>query len=281
MTMDKRYITVFIVTFTAFLCINWQAHQLIMLQHSDRQVKVLPYSSFQVFPNKNFSTRQNKNIPIFREDLPPEMEQQKTIFLKNQKKYVALMNEYEFAKIERSLLEQKVAIASAKKRIALLNYETEKLTQANDIRDNHLTSHHYHQIVDNPISQLSYFNPSSTANTAIDREVLHNAAPGESTPKNNARHAQFNSAVSLNKKSDPSKKITYTILTLNKKPKRTQATKVESYTVDEILLLELPTASYTIQLKGSFSKRELDELVIKNNLGLKAVYYSFPKNGKK
>lgn len=51
------------------------------------------------------------------------------------------------------------------------------------------------------------------------------------------------------------------------------------YTLDEILLLELPATNYTIFLKGSFNKHDLNMLAQKQLLGAKAIYYSIAKKG--
>lgn len=56
--------------------------------------------------------------------------------------------------------------------------------------------------------------------------------------------------------------------------------KIQSYTLDEILLLELPPSSYTIELKSSYNKAALEQLAEINNLGAKATYYSTLRGGK-
>ena len=55
---------------------------------------------------------------------------------------------------------------------------------------------------------------------------------------------------------------------------------IKAYTLDEILLLELPPSSYTIELKGSFNKQSLEQLAEMNNLGPKATYYTITRDGK-
>jgi septal ring-binding cell division protein DamX len=56
--------------------------------------------------------------------------------------------------------------------------------------------------------------------------------------------------------------------------------RIQAYTLDEILLLELPPTSYTIELKGAYDKHDLVVFAQQNALGENAIYYSMPREHK-
>ena len=56
--------------------------------------------------------------------------------------------------------------------------------------------------------------------------------------------------------------------------------RVQSYTLDEILLLELPPSDYTVVLKTSDNQHSLEQFAEKYHLGSKAMYYSMHHQGK-
>ncbi|AML47985.1 hypothetical protein AYM02_01155 [Coxiella burnetii] len=115
-----------------------------------------------------------------------------------QQKYLTLVKQYKIAKIERQLLDEKVAIAAARKRLADLNI------------------------------------PSSQ-----NKRVIKNI-----TPLNRDEQA-------------------------------------EPYTLDEILLLELPPTNYSIRIKDSYDKQSLITFAKNNALAKDAIYYSYFHNRKK
>ena len=57
-------------------------------------------------------------------------------------------------------------------------------------------------------------------------------------------------------------------------PSASHSTKVQAYTLDEILLLELPPSNYTLVLQTAHDKHRLEQLAKKYHLGTKAMYYS-------
>ena len=74
-----------------------------------------------------------------------------------------------------------------------------------------------------------------------------------------------------------------TVASAPKKPKKTKKKPKKpkmGYSVDEILLLEMPPTDYTIHLKDFATQAQLDTFIKKSNLGEKALSYDAPCTGK-
>lgn len=194
-----------------------------------------------------FQHHANSASPTMRgeQHLDPKMINNHYVLTQSQREYIELIHKVEIAKMQRRLIDEEVAIAAAKNRIAMLNARTKKLTGKN------------------------------------------RHSPGTINKKNNtpSKSSNFQSFVNIKtplaadpRNTDPRQKKE--ILALAPTPKSTDMLKIDTYTLDEIQLLELPANNYTITLKGSFNKHDLEMYAKENNLGPKAIYYSIQRQGK-
>ena len=63
--------------------------------------------------------------------------------------------------------------------------------------------------------------------------------------------------------------------TMSLKPNR-----IQTYTLDEILLLELPPTAYSIELNSAYDKHNLMNFAKQNALGENAIYYTVRRDHK-
>src|SRR5690606_28520723 len=71
--------------------------------------------------------------PVYHAQLPRPVVLHEQQLMTHQQQYIALDNQYELAKIQRQLLEEEVAIAAARQRIAELNQKTEQFATPKNI----------------------------------------------------------------------------------------------------------------------------------------------------
>lgn len=353
--MDKRQTIILSVTVALVLVLGEQVYQLLHhdVAHKSKAIPVAmastPRPTEMVTPRSTTPAR----APVFQAQLPPSVVANQQHLVTHQEKYIALVNQYELAKMQRQLLEEEVAIASARERIAEINEKTRQLagpstttTPADDLEpaasltDN--TTPHTNSPA--PTYQLAYLDHqgetytatlvtngryqevSAGAQLADGNQITHIDTNGVEMQVNHqpyrltfnglmpikneepvlAHAAEEKKPVDLKTetlpvKSESAKPIepkTDTIQDFNSlthlekqlfKPKRSlslsrPATKINkkqapkssasAYTLDEILLLELPPTSYTIELKSATEKHDLVNFAKENALGENAIFYT-------
>ena len=226
--MAKRHIIMLIIVLACFILLGWEVYQLISADNVSLTQKLL-----------HTVTPQNVTTPQVKQHVGPYVKNNHPVLVKNQKQYIDLVNKIELAKMQRRLMDEEVAIAADKNRIAILNAQTNKLIE-----------------------------PIPTIN------AKQHPAP---IPVTHCHTPHINKKIvpppTAKKKIAPPMLAQTTVTTPRKLPAS------EFYTLDEILLLDLPANNYTIFLKGSFNKHELDMLAKEKQLGPKAIYYSILKKG--
>lgn len=380
--MEKRRIIITVLTVAALLVLGEQIYQLV---HHD--------ISHTTEPSKNTPAPLVINIPkinepIYRTNLPPSVLANEEHLVTHQQQYIALVNQYELAKMQRQLLDEEVAIAAARQRIAEINQKTQQLTgksfidettpitaQADPVNEHQQNLSHYQLVYldhqgDNYTATLvnngHYQEVSAGLQLADGDQIKQIDTQGVllQTPDNKAFRLTFNGLVPAQeipsapekvdvaqhiitpppKKSAPTikpKKIqqkitsTYTLIATKQLKKSAKANhkthskklnlalalpkaqanlfnpstakkvsslpktdlgpapihlavsdkpvtpnRTRNYTLDEILLLELPPTTYTIELKSGYNKQDLIHFAQQNDLGENAIYYATPRDHK-
>lgn len=114
----KQKITL-ILFIIVILILGWQVYELI--SESKKTKRSFPT------PKYNHPLLQPASTPTFKKELPSSKLNQDQKLTAYQKQYLSLVSQYQMAKLERQLLEEEVAIATARQQLAQLNQKTQDL----------------------------------------------------------------------------------------------------------------------------------------------------------
>ncbi len=244
MKMEKRQ---FITIFIAVAALIFLGRELYILIFRNTASTATSTQNQMINQSSSFHYQARSDIPNAKDEqhLNPKIKNNRYALVQSQREYIELIHKVEIAKIQRRLIDEEVAIAAAKNRIAMLNSQTEKLNDKN--RHSPETTNKKN----NTPSRFNNFRSFANIQTPLTTDLKNT---------NSAQKKE--------------------ILALAPTPKSTDMLKIDTYTLDEIQLLELPANNYTITLKGSFNKHDLEMYAKENNLGPKAIYYSVQRRGK-
>lgn len=123
--MDKRQTIITSLIVVAVLLLGEQVYELVHHDISQAAESKTPAVAM-VIPKINPPAP--LSVPTYQAQLPPSVIANQQQLITHQQQYVQLMNQYELAKMQRQLLEEEVAIAAARQRIAEINQKTQQLT---------------------------------------------------------------------------------------------------------------------------------------------------------
>ncbi len=299
MKVDKRQSIILVITLFAFAFLAFEAYQLVRNDISSAQTKPTPTPVIAQSQHSLTAT------PTFKAELPKSTRENHERLITHQQKYIDLVNQYEMAKMERQLLEEQVAIAQARQRIAELSAKTQPLADTNNTTASPIPTASAERN-SNPAYQLTYLDHqiSGYSATLNKNGNYYEVTPGYQLP-DGVEVKQITHDSVLLQQNDRQFRLTFNGLAPlpqnnasidAPKPKdAVDLTHIENkvfalnptnhtphtYTLDEILLLELPSTSYTILLKSDSDRHALVLFAQKNALGENAIYYSLPSETQK
>ncbi len=351
--IDKRQTFLLILTITVLILLGWQVYQLVCSDNDAVTPDPKPRSlnsertvTMKTAPISNQPQSQSTTTKRLPKTIPENSDH----IVTHQAEYLKLVNEYQIAKIQRQLLEEKVAIASARERIVTINKKTASLvghgiavesTSTTTIKPNMLnkikltyigqqdskfnatlllngqyitvapgsiiapnthvttidengltiqrTSQKYH-LGFNGIKNIITTTPHTINRASLSSNNSIHHSPSQKTLLENNKHS--NPLNTKNSNQLTPKTFQHLSELENKHLKPSIKSKIHLktkpikhtkyiYTLDEILLLELPPNTYTIHIKGDFDKQKLITLARNNDLGENAIYYSKPQKNKR
>lgn len=317
MQLKKKQVYLLLVAIMATIVFVWQVISLMRSDISNKTSSATAQAPSQTTQAVSHPVRTAIAKKILhnnsKKSRPYALAQLSKADVSQQNKYVQLVHQYEYAKMENKILQQEVAIANSRHKIAKLNQSlaiepsiTGNLTPSNfgvnnaqsnssnelklvylDYQNNHWSATlqsegHFHDI--SPGSQLA----DGQRIVAINKQgvLISKGAhrftvdfngitslPDNQTNKTPQQHAKTPVANQL-----PHKKTAVIERRIVSNHPQKAPKKKTSRSLDETVLLEMPASSYTILLRQSKDKNELIEFAKQHHIENRTLCYHNTKH---